>query len=304
MALFDIYTTVLAYEDSLASSQTNSPSQKFVDWTRKVQRATIFNPSSFQTRVDPQETVVLFDGNREIATDPDTIFELKSEGDCVYTLSHVSGPHPGFRTPRDISSVVGESLSVKVNKNRTITISCENEVFGNVVSGDTVFLSNAFGSNKGFWTAISVQPKIIHLNPSSSAFSPRQGTFAPEAGDFIAFSKTGVQPGDKLFLSGFPGIFEINTVTDSSLVFISSTPLPETEIQEIEIYEFCKRYIRLESDTEVEVLVNDSTPVRISPIEIQEFEKVGWLELSGPIHYLSVSNKENETSSVTLIAFE
>ncbi len=306
-----------------------------VDWRRTVPATTVKNPVETQYVIQPGASQIIFQGNRTIGIDGTSAFQiaLNAFNSSVYRISNTGGTAPVFRTDRGLN-LTGDSVTWSINNNASATVTVVAQNFSAVVIGDNVWvpstltgdqsLSSPFSAtNGGLWVVIGKAsggtPKTITLiRPPGQAFSgmAEVQTVTAQA-QFVVFSAAGVQIGDTLEISsGFSVVtqssYTVTNVLPSFIEIASTISLPlETGIlptaSGIVFYLSNKRFLRLETDTEIAVRFNglvggSDQSIRVSPRVISDPNNVGWAEKWGVTWAMEVQNR-SRTGSATVIVF-
>lgn len=329
MPLISHNIAIVAYDD--ANSNSN-PQLRFFDWRRSVQNTLVDNPLETRYTIPPNTSQVLFSGNRITAIDSTTTFQLalNAVNNGLYRVTATSGTAPSFRTDRGLN-LTGDTVSISVNNNSTANVTVTTNNFANVQVGDNVFIPSTLTGdsslnspfnvgNGGYWTVISkasgLTPKTITIiRLAGASFSGVTETVTPtSAGQFVAFSSSGVQSGDTLEISsGFSPVtqstFKIVNVTPTWVEFASTLNLPlESGIQPgatgMVFYVSNKKYLRVEANYEVAIRLNTDVGTtnqnnRIVPRVVGTKDGIGWFETWGTVWALEIQNR-SKTSSVTI----
>ena len=101
MSHLQVTNRFLAFEDS---SINNNPQQRHFDWSRQHQGLPIACPANEPFRIQPFETIELFDGTRNINSDLTTQYTVSNIFKNVYRLKWTgTGSEPGFRDTRGLT---------------------------------------------------------------------------------------------------------------------------------------------------------------------------------------------------------
>ncbi len=326
MSTLTLATSILAFEDEDASS---NPQRRLVDWKRCLQNVPCADPQSRKYSIDPLSEEVVFDGQRTVTIDGTTQFSLglSTLDPSRYRITWTGGTAPGFRTDRALN-LSGVSLTLTVNSNLTMTVSvADGTPFSSVQEGDVVFIpgidtgdapSPFNAMNVGYWTVLSVTARTITMSRvSGEAFSGyAEVAEVTDAKQFQAFSTTGVQEGDFVYISqGFAlsarRAYEVKAVNPSWIEIVSSSPLgPQAGVLPtaagMVFYTNAKQFLRVEGDQEFVVRLNGATDdsQKVEPWVSGDPEKMGAYEKAGPCWKLVVVNKAPVKLNVIVLSAE
>lgn len=328
LSILNYHKTVVAFADL---SATNNPTMRHVDWRRSHAGIAVEDPKSESFEIEPGATLAIFDATRILAVDNTTAFNitLNPVKDSVYRITNTGGAAPGFRAGRAVDLSVF-TLTVAVNNNATVTFtSSAGTPFATVQVGDTVFIPNTFSGdavgpfnylNGGNWVVLGKTNLMLTVRrPVGELFQgANEVVVGPTPPQFRVFSSPGVQDGDKVRIrAGFSSVtwktYEIQSVTDSWIEFLSAEPLPlESGILPgatgLLIYDTAKKFVLAEVDQEARVIVNDQDATNgldVSPIVAGDVNSMGWFETYGIVWKMSILNRSPITSlSLKLISCE
>lgn len=314
MSILNLITNILAYSDPC---QSDNPSMRNVDWSRKLQGISIVNPKSDSLTVPPLSTVSIFNGSRATGLVPTTSLislSLISNTTSVYQLS-VSGTNDNFRISRSVSGITNCTVTTNNNSVASFDFGSANlssvqigDVFR--VNGTSVYDSGTFAFsplNSGYWTVISVSGSVVQcVRPVGTAFMGIGESATSVAGDvlfFSASSSTNVNIGDKISITGTLSsatqrTYQILDVQPNRLLFSSVMPLPsESDILyqagTINIYSNAKRFSYIEADQDCVIRFNgDTTDAnQINPLVAGDPQLPGYINKVGSVYSCVVVNK-------------
>jgi len=323
MPTLNVFTKIVAFDDPNA---TNAPKLQAVNWNRDtLQGLPVEAPSNNVYWVPALATKVLFDGTRTLELDNTTQFSvaLSPLSSTRYRLTWSGGTDPVFRTARTVN-VNGGNLTVLVNANQTVTVTHSGgSIFGNVEVGDDLFIPGTttgdtalFNSlNEGHWVVLAASGTTLTLvRETGEVFSGYSETVAiTNNNQFYAYSSDGVQVDDVIsLLAEFsPALlhsYEILTVTSKFIEFESTAPLPnETVIPGLNglvIYDSAKRWVYIETNQEVQFVINGETTPAVTPFQAGDEGKIGHFMASSIIYCLEVVNKSTQQARIRIIAAE
>ena len=110
-------------------------------------------------------------------------------------------------------------------------------------------------------------------------------------------------------------VFEIKDVTPDSLYFVSTSPLPEEEVNypdplvdghSLVVYNNSKRIFYLETDQEVTVRFNNDQgdSVKVCPIAPGQPDLIGYIHKFGPCYKATVLNRSVNTAKILYFVAE
>jgi len=305
-----------SYEDGFTS---NSPLKRNFQWTRETQLSTSAALSeTFQ--IAPQSTQTLFSGTRVLTQDGTTQYSLAPVfASDLYQLTNTGGTVPGFRVLRTIATDATTQVTTSLN-GPVLTFAFTGGTLPNLSSvqpGDEVLIGNLFNQlNQGIWQIISKTTTSISVVNQSGYIQGPITLGSGFATQLRIFSSTGVQVGDTLVISsGFSpvswGSYIVTQVTDYYLQFSYTGSLP-TEgpiTTEVAVYSMAKTTIYLETDQNVELLINGavSGPIvspMVSPTTRTTIIFPGLFLMNGTVWSLSLVNNSITPANVTLLSAE
>lgn len=307
-----------AYSDS---NPSNSPNRSHFKWERSLSGLLVNDPNSLQFSLAPGESKILLDGARVLAQDITTQYSISSvpsKASC-YQLEWVGGTSPAFRTKRTLGADATTGISVTINGPVATFTSTSgtnlNLTAGGVIVGDFVRIGSLFNaSNQGEWKIISITATSFSVaNVSAAAEGPIVlGTGFED--QLRIYSADGVLEGDTLEINGgfspiTQGSYIVTSVSDKILEFSSVGPLPQEgpiTTQGVAIYYSAKNLIYVESDQTIEIVTNNLTSDKISPIVVTgtATTKPGMLLKTCTVHGLSVTNTSISVANVFFASVE
>lgn len=316
---------VVAYDDL---PSTNNPQRRLVDWRRSVQGIPVTNPRSQALQIEAFQEALVFDGTRSLTYDGTTQFALSLSplDPSRYRLAWTgTGAAPGFRTNRGLT-LSGGDITLTLNANATVTAThTAGAVFGSVVDGDVVLVpgestgdTTLFNPlNEGFWSVLSASASsLVLVRMPDELFTGATETVTLTTNvQFQAFSATGVQVGDTLdFVSGFAATarhaYTVLAASASWVEFVSVNALAAQTVipgaNSLQAYSAAKKYLMVETDQEVALLLNGSTDeaLRVEPILPGDSNKVGFHEHWGTTFSLSIKNRSSVRVNVFVVSAE
>ncbi len=305
-----------AYEDTVPS---NSPKLNNFKWTRESTNYSVSSALSDTFQIPPQTTQSLFSGMRTLAQDGTTQYSISLVPmmNSMYQLTNVGGTPPAFRTLRSIGTDATSQVTTSLN-GTVLTFTFTGGTLpslGSVVAGDQVLIGDDFNqSNQGIWQIIATTSTSISIvNPLGAVEGPITlgSGFATQ---LRIFSAAGVQIGDTLSIfGGFSPVsqnaYQITQVTDYYLQFSYTGVLPiegPITTDDIAVYTAIKNMIYLESDQNLEILINgaESGPVIVPSVSNGIALSPGIFMLNGNIYSLSVINNSINEANITLLSTE
>jgi len=319
MATLKTLIFLQAYEGDCYS---NSPSKSNFRWTRETSNPGISGALSETFEVPPGTTLSLFSGTRALSQDGSTQYSLALVplNTSIYQLTNSGGTPPVFRTLRTIGTDATSQVTTSVN-GPILTYTFTGGTLPNLSSvqvGDNVLIGSDFnqlnqGSSGGIWQIISkTTTSFSVVNPNGIVEGPITlgSTFANQV---RIFSAGGVQVGDTLVISGgFSPVSQnsyiVTLVTDKWVQFSYAGSLPQEgpiTTEAIAFYSMAKSMIYLESDQNLEVLINDavSGPTIEPTVAIGQIFP-GLFLLNSTVYSLSVTNTSINQANVTLLSTE
>jgi hypothetical protein len=330
MSVFNEYTALAIYQDA---SPNNNPQNRMADWRQNVVNVSVDNPLNEKFSIPPSGQQLVFSGSRVTTIDNTSAFSItiNPTNSNLYRVTNTAGTAPGFRTNRGLT-LTGDTVTVTVNNNVSVTFNVVTNNWSSVSVGDTVFIPTVLTGdvaspfnvlNGGFWLVIGKDAGGTPKNMTATrlpgvSFSGTSETVAQTTNtQFNVFSSAGVQVGDTLQISsGFSLVtqqvaYTVATVTATFVEFLSSSPLPlEVGITPtnsgMTFYNFAKRYVRIEADQPCYVQFNGSSDVTnlIIPRLAGDLSgNFGWMEKWTNAFSVNVVNKSpNNTLNIIFIS--
>jgi len=278
MSTFSFLVYLNAYSDR---KSTNSPDRGNFKWTRDVNGLPVGGPTSLDFDLAPGETKTLVNGARTLTQDGTTEYSiaLAPFSTTTYNFSWVGGTNPTFRTSRTSGADATTQVTVTVN-GTVVTFTSTggtplNLISGGVIAGDYVTIGNLFNSlNQGQWQIIALTATSFSVvNPQGVNEGPIT-LGAGFASQVDIYSAAGVQIGDTLqIFGGFSpvtqGYYTVTAVTDKYLQFSSLGLLPTegpVTTDDIAVFSDAQRFIYLESNQHVSMIVNSIAGNEINPL--------------------------------------
>lgn len=323
MSTLNIYTKIVAFDDT---NQTNAPKLQAINWTRDtLQGIPVESPSNNEYFIPALGSKTIFDGTRALDMDNTTQFSvaLSSLSSTRYRLTWSGGEDPVFRTARSLS-VSGGSITFQIKSNQTALVThSAGSVFSNIVVGDEIFIpgvttgdTSVFNTlNEGKWLVLAASSTQLTLvRETGEVFTGWSETVSISSNSqFYAYSSDGVQVDDVVrLISGFSSAllhsYEILTVTSKFIEFESMAPLPSETVVPgvggVVIFESAKRWLYLETNQEVELVINSETVPPITPFLAGDDWKVGPYMTTSIVYSLVINNKSTQQARVRIIAVE
>jgi hypothetical protein len=319
-AFLTLISKIVAFGDS---TPTQSPSLKFVDWSRSQNSVPVDNPGSESLTLGPQSATLIFDSSRTTLLDNTTQFALtlSTLAPDRYRFTYSSGTNPVLRLER-VMATSGIALTLVANDNGTLTVTAGSGTpFANVVVGDTVFMPGvATGDadagfeqlNQGEWLVLGRSNTVLTLSRAEGDFEGVSQTLTPGSNAMLAYHHDGVQVDDKVcitagFSSSVWGTYTIVAVTSKWFEIESAMPFaPETAAPTavgMAFFYNAQRYLRIESNRDCVVRVNGDTGNfnLVSPLQPGG---VGHFEKTGLTWSLVLVNNSILPATVTIISAE
>jgi hypothetical protein len=309
MSKLNLQVYLNAYSDSNSS---NNPSQNNFKWLRDMNGLIVSDPQSIPVSLAPGETKSIFNAARSLSQDGSTQYSiaLKPLVSNTYVLSWVSGTAPNFRTPRSTGADATTQVSVTLNGPLATFTSTGGTAFdfSSVQIGDQVVIGDEFNpGNQGIWTIIAKTSTSITVE-NELGFAEGPITLGSDfANQVQVFSAAGVQAGDTLnIVAGFSqatwGSYAITAVHANSLEFISVPVLPvESAITtQVAIYESAKKFVYLETDQPISMIVNGVENAEVRPFVINSSTSPGLFMRTDTIFSLSVTNDSLSPANIFL----
>lgn len=323
MSNLKMLTSIVAFRDPIPD--TANPRLRHVDWMRSFSVQDAGNPRSDSYTIAPGETRSIFDGTRTLTVNGDTVFSLSLvPGETInYRILHTSGTAPGFRTARSFN-VVGNTVSLTVNPDQTMTITTNTGNFTGIQAGDTLWIPGVDDgvtspfqlANQGFWLVMTISASQLIVRRTGDFNGITQAGVSITASNHMrAFSAAGVQQGDKIeLLSGWAaanlGTYVVIAAT-SSYIDIQSTAKPlafeNTVIPTSSgqtVYSSGKRMVYVESDQEVILRLNGDVGSLYKVGPWVAGEDPGQFLTTGAVWSLTVVNAGQQMANVSVISVE
>lgn len=311
---------LLVYLSASSDSQgSNAPSLGNFKWTRDASNLSVSNPSSIGFSLAPGETKSLFDGQRTLAQDGTTQYDiaLKPANSSIYVLSHSGGTPPEFRAPRTSGADATTEVSVTINGPVVTFASTAGTAFalivGGVTVGDYVRIGDLFNAgNQGEWQVIARTATSFSVVNDLAVAESGVALGAGFADQVRIYSAAGVQAGDTLLIdSGFSlvtqGSYIVTSVADNFLEFSSTEVLPEEGpiTTQVAVYSSAKRLVYLESDQHVSMILNGVGGSEIEPLADNcGCVKPGVFLQTSLVYSMSVTNDSLSTANLFFAAVE
>lgn len=317
MSTFNFLVYLNAYSDR---KSTNSPSRGNFKWTRDTNGLPVSDPTSLDFDLAPGETKTLVNGTRTLTQDNTTQYSiaLAPFQTTLYNLSWVGGTNPTFRTSRTSGADATTQVTVTVN-GTVVTFASTggtpfNLISGGVIVGDYVTIGNTFNSlNQGQWQIISLTATSFSVvNPSGV----NEGPYILGSGfanQINIYSAAGVQVGDTLQISGgfspvTQGYYTVTAVTNNYLQFSSVGVLPAEgpiTTESIAVFSNAQRFIYLESNQHVTIVVNNISGNEINPLVGSVSNTTPGIFLrTSTVYSLTVTNVSTGTAKLFFAAVE
>lgn len=325
MPIITISDKILTYSDG-SITPASQPLRKNFDWSRTV-TIECSNPRSQSVVIPPGNSYNFFSGTQPTSIDGTTAFTVTKNPIYLnrYRFTTVAGTLPQFRTDRGLTLNTA-TLTVVVNSDLTAFLDLTGGTWASVLAGDTVFIpgpvtgdgaSPVSSPNQGFWNVIAViSPTRIQVERRSSFDASAEAVVLTSNSQVTAFSSSGVQIGDKTFISsGFSaqtlGFYTITEVTPTWFEIESTYAIP----QEVAIiptalgivfYTNGKKFLYIETDQLIAVRINGDLTNNntASPIEPGDRESPGWIRRWGPCWSLTAVNLSVKPVNVSLFTVE
>lgn len=303
-----------AYADQNAS---NSPSRNNFKWERSINGLLVNDPNSLEFSLAPGESKTLFNSSRTLTQDNTTQYSIAPVlgQNARYQLSWSGGTAPGFRVGRVTGANSTTHVTTSLNGTVLTFTSSGGQPFsllaGGVQVGDFVQLGSIFSANnQGQYQLIAVTATSFSV---VNAFGAIETVTLGNASQVDIFSSAGVQVGDTLLISGgfssvSQGAYIVSEVTDLYVKFSFAGVLP-TEgpitTEAIAFYSDAQRFIYVESDQKVSMVINGQAGNEINPIaDCNCVVRPGIFMRMSTIYSLTVTNIGQDTASLYLASVE
>lgn len=321
-AKFSLITNLVAYADS---GITTNPRLRYMDWSRQQLGLAVNNPETKSFKVNPGQSLTVFDGSVVITIGTSNPFNLSLNPTSSTTYRIVSplavaGTFGTLTAP----GFTGQGATLTLNANQTLTVTAASGTpFTGAAVNDAVFMpgvatgdaaTNVDPLNVGYWRILSVAPATVTLTRGSGVFSGVSQTITAINSNDLQIFNTPVKVGGSLsvnggFAAGSRDVYRITAVTAKWIEFFSATPLAlETGVtlssSDLQVFSSSKRFVRIESDQECVVQINGDT---------SSFQKLTpWVPGEAPAEYtrtgptwkLVLNNTSQSSMNVTVLSVE
>ena len=308
------------YDDTVS---TNNPSQQFGNWKRSQYNIEVSKPSGPQSLVIlPGTTVTPFSGTRSLGLGVGSTFglTLNPVKSSTYRLTWDGvSAFTGFRTAR-AAALLATPVTITVNNNALATFSSSVNISAIYQVGDTIFIpSTSSGDsaspfselNVGYWQIVAIGTTTFQATRLAGySFNGVSEVVTPTiASQFQVFSSGPTLVGDtfRLTAGNIKANFVITALTSSWIEFVSSSPLPLSAAivvgaTNLVVFQFAKRWVRIESDAEVTLQFNGSTDssLHVIPKQTLSDQFIGWFDSWGLFWSLNIVN-ESSTNTCNLV---
>lgn len=313
MSKMNLMVSINAYLDN---NPTNHPSKNINKYISDLQGIDISNPVSSSISLSSGQTLPLFSGEVLLSDDNTSSYDLnlKTGTTNTYILSHNTGTEPEFRISRDIGS--DATSEITITKNGTILIfsftSGPMLSLNTVEVGDEVIIGSLFSTNN--------QGKFKILSVIAGQFTVENANGQAEGPILLGIEYInqisiqgidGVQIGDKIKISlNFSpvsfGTYEITDVRSNYIEFYSIKALPSESniMSDLQIFNNSKRFLFVESDKKISVLIDGLDNGTIEPFAIGTALKPGMFLKNSNMYSASVKNESQETALIYYISAE
>jgi hypothetical protein len=325
--LLSIRNSLLGYSD--AYGEVNNPLQKSFDWNRQYLNIPTKSATSDSGKIAPGESLVIFDGQRNLPTPMSTLstnlsVSLIDSKKSIYRLSISSGAG-AFRTERALGLTATSSIQVSISNNALATFTLTGSgSFSTVQIGDILRIKGlkthdtsnvVFSSiNSGYWVVLSASATVItakRLPPQ--CFEGVNETVVigtnDTANQFRVYSSSGIQVGDSFEISGtFSSLlfkaYSVRDVGPNFVDFVSGTALPNQgplllgSLSDLIFYTKAKKLVYIESDQRVVVKYNNQSGSEnvIDPIVVGSEKQPGFSMKYGHAYKCVIENPSDVDS--------
>jgi hypothetical protein len=304
-----------SYEDELTS---NNPTLNHFKWNRELQGINIEEPISANLRVPASQSSEIVDNSLSLLNNP-TEYSISLKTGTLNTYVILSDVASAFRAARNEGC--DASTEITITKNGPVLTFTStggtplNLIAGGVIVGDEVRIGDNFSPvNRGVYKIISLTSTSFQVENQSGASEGPVTLGVNFSSQLKIYSVTGIQLGDKAdIISGFSsvtlGTYEITDVSHDYIEIYSLTSLPQeisvsNSPSAINFYRTAKQFIYLESDKKVNLVINGSNTVQLSPIVLGTKTKPAMFFISSTIYSLIVNNVSNETVNIYYVTAE
>lgn len=318
MSKLNMLVHLNAYEDA---KDTNNPNLSNFKWSRDISGLDISEPCSKSINLPAGQSLDLADGLVSLNSDATTTYDLalKAGSSNIYRISHNGGTEPEFRTKR--TSGADATTEITVTKNATLVTFTSTSgtalslISNGVQVGDEVRVGSGFSlGNQGKFKIIALTATSLTVeNESGVAEVVVLGASFDE--QLNIYSSNGVQVGDKCeIIAGFSpvsfGVYDIVDVSHDYIEIYSNDSLPsESNIsnnpQALSVYTNAKKFIYLETDQSIELVINESlTSHIVEPMSSGTCKKQGIFLFTGLVKSLQITNKSELNAKIFYILAE
>jgi len=308
MSKINLLVHISGYDDV---SPTNSSTKNVSRWTHDEQALDASEIYSKLLKLQAGQTLELFSGVIAISDDNTTTYDisLKPNTSSTYIIKNNSGTAPDFRSANFPGADATTEITVTKNGpilTFTSTAGTALDLISNgMLVGDDVRLGEGFNTaNQGRFTVLAFNATSFQVKNLAGA-EEVVVLGADFATDLQNFGSAGVQIGDKVKItSGFSSVtfntYEITDVNPEYLEVYSINSLPEeTNIQtRLYIYNNSKNFLYIESDKKLELVLNGTAAIEITPMRAGIKAKKGVFLKSGETFSASITNKSTDVASV------
>lgn len=313
--ILNVINSILAYDEP--QGNTDNPSKRNVDWSRRYQGLTIGNPKSQSYKIPAGQTLTIFDGMRLNPLDGTSILDIinVAPSESRYRLKVTAGAS-GFKTARSVTGL--DEVFVTTNNNSVATFQFVGATLTSVQVGDIMRVNSAslkesspyvFNDlNGGLWVVIGIAGDSISvMRETGCDFVGIQEHIIAGSGtanDVQFYAQDGVMVGDTMDISGTLSVasqraYKVLDVTPDQIDFISTNPIPEESgltyiLNTITLYSNANKLLYVEADQDCNVLLNGDTSGhnRVKPVGLPgNADTPGYFHMFGVVFKCEIKNR-------------
>lgn len=309
--ILNIINQLLCYGDSTV---TDNPHQRAIDHRRRMESLPVKNPYQNNLVLRPGQSFKIFENSIDsgLTAGNEMAITIASQTESVYKLKILSGSG-SFKTSRTVSGLAGCSVSINNSAMAIFDFGAAN--LSSVQVGDIMRIAGqktyselpsfAFNPlNSGNWVIIGKSgSKISAIRKANVSFEGVAESVADSSLDVIFFADDKISEGNKLninnaFSPASFGVYEIQDITPTEVIFMSSMPIPEENDiiysqDAVIFYTGTKKLIYIEVDQECVVNFDGGTENKnkVSPVKAGDKLLPGYLHKWGETFSCEIINK-------------
>lgn len=321
MATLNIENKIVVFNDPTVNS---NPRLRYVDWYRPLSGISVANPKSEGYQIAPNEEVTVFDTFGAVV------------GLNTATISSIVGFPYNYRIdniPSTINTLLTVSpnlVSITVNPNSTATFTFD-APFGVSPVGGLILLTGPFTGdaqtvnplNEGYWKVRSASGTTVVCTRESPTFCGISETFSPAIaiGNVFTINTTNnfvVGAKVKATATSLP-VGATYQVVVSGLDFVvlsTNSPVVDQTIADAQASMVsmvgAKSFTYIEGSGTFDITTATSKTgvspttqtVGISPLQMADGTRLGWMQFAGTLPYLKIKNTSDSSLHVTVISGE